>query len=115
MKIVAITSERQCEIHDVPQPHARNEFAVVKIHSVPMCTEYKAYKSGYKTDCLGHEAAGEVVEVDVAHASACGPRLWPHLNWGDRVVVMPQYPCGVCPYCAGGDYIHCQHNRDLKE
>jgi L-iditol 2-dehydrogenase len=27
---------------------------------------------------------------------------------GDRVVVMPQYPCGRCALCLDGDYIHCE-------
>jgi threonine dehydrogenase-like Zn-dependent dehydrogenase len=26
---------------------------------------------------------------------------------------MPTYPCGKCPHCLGGDYIHCQNQRDI--
>jgi L-iditol 2-dehydrogenase len=32
---------------------------------------------------------------------------------GDRVVVMPQYPCGRCPLCVTGEYIHCQDAYDF--
>jgi L-iditol 2-dehydrogenase len=69
-----------------------------------MCTEYRDYKSGNASSCLGHEAAGEVVE---AGSSA---RVKP----GDRVVVMPQYPCGKCALCLDGDYIHCEHTVNPK-
>ena len=31
---------------------------------------------------------------------------------GDRVVVMPHYPCGKCSFCLAGEYIHCQHYVD---
>jgi L-iditol 2-dehydrogenase len=103
MKKVVITGERQVEIVEVPTPRPKDNWALVKVRAIPMCTEYKAYLNGDRFDFLGHEAAGEVVEV----AQAC--RVKP----GDRVVVMPQYPCGTCPLCLAGDYIHCQHCPDF--
>jgi len=33
---------------------------------------------------------------------------------GDRVVVMPQYPCGKCALCVAGDYIYCQDTHDFS-
>ena len=86
MRTVAITGERQCELVDKPTPRAKENFAVVKVHVAPMCTEYKPYTDGERSDTLGHEAAGEVVEVGES------ARVKP----GDRVVVMPSYPCGKC-------------------
>jgi L-iditol 2-dehydrogenase len=91
------------EIVDTPTPKAVKDWTLVKILSVPMCTEYKAFRDGVITDCLGHEAAGEVVEV-----SSPGP-----VKAGDRVVVMPQYPCGKCSLCLKGEYIHCQNVVDF--
>ena len=102
MKIAAIQSPYKTEIKNVPPPKAKNEYVVVKIHAAPMCTEYKNYKDGIPTDYLGHEAAGEVAEVDKSSL----------VRKGDRVVVMPQYPCGVCSLCKSGDYIHCENNVD---
>ncbi len=67
-----------------------------------MCTEFKGFQNGTRSEMLGHEAAGEVVEV------AQPGRLKP----GDRVVVMPQYACGQCELCIAGDYIHCENNLD---
>ena len=102
MKQVRITGPQQVELVDVPDPKAAGEFVVVKNTAVPMCTEYKAYRGDWTAENLGHEAAGEVVEVAQPGK----------VNVGDRVVVMPQYPCGVCPLCLAGDYIHCEHNVD---
>ena len=102
MKSAAIVGERRAELVDVPDPKAAENFAVVKVLAAPMCTEYKAYRAGHETRQLGHEAAGEVVEV--------GPQA--RVAVGDRVVVMPQYPCGRCGLCRTGDYIHCQHGVD---
>jgi threonine dehydrogenase-like Zn-dependent dehydrogenase len=103
MKKVVIRGPRQAEIVDVPDPQPKEDWAVVKVHAAPMCTEYKSFIAGDKVEFLGHEAAGEVVAVAQPG----------RVKVGDRVVVMPQYPCGKCALCMGGDYIHCEHTYDL--
>lgn len=103
MKVVAIFGERKAGLVDKPDPKAKGDFVVVKVHCAPMCTEYKAFLAGHETDGLGHEAAGEVVEVAQPG----------RVKVGDRVVVMPQLACGGCPLCLAGDYIHCEHPLDL--
>lgn len=102
MQAVAVTGIRQAQLVERPTPRASADFVVIKNMVVPMCTEYKIYREGWATDVLGHEAAGEVVEV----AQSGRVRV------GDRVVVMPQYPCGACNYCLAGDYIFCLNNLD---
>ncbi len=105
MKVVAITGERKAELKEVPDPAPKEDWALVKIHATPMCTEYKGFTGGHETDNLGHEAAGEVIEV----AQPC------KVKPGDRVVVQPQYPCGKCELCVSGEYIHCEHAFNFKE
>jgi L-iditol 2-dehydrogenase len=34
---------------------------------------------------------------------------------GDRVVVMPGAHCGKCANCISGEYIHCEHNHNVRE
>ena len=112
MKTVAITGVEQSEIIDRPVPNAKDDFVVVKVESAPLCTEYSDYVDGcrraeYKRGdedpfSLGHEAAGEVVEVAQPGK----------VEVGDRVVVMPGFWCGKCRYCLGGDYIYCQNPVD---
>lgn len=103
MKQVAITGTREVEIASVPEPTAVDDWAKVRVESAPLCTEYRAWETG-RSGTLGHEAAGEVVAVAQPGDVAVG----------DRVVVMPQHPCGTCELCRTGDYIHCQHNYDFK-
>ena len=105
MKKVVIRGERRAEIVDAPDPRPKEDWALVKVHATPMCTEYKAWLAGRKSEYLGHEAVGEVVEV----AQPCGVEV------GDRVVVQPQYPCGRCRLCVEGEYIHCEHTVDFTE
>ena len=112
MKTVKINGVRSSEIVDKPMPTANEDFVVVKIHSAPLCTEYTDYRDGCSrvefargdesADVLGHEAAGEVVEVAQSGK----------VKVGDRVVLMPGFWCGQCRYCLAGDYIHCQNPVD---
>lgn len=103
MRKAVILGERQGGIVEVPTPEPKEDWALVKVQAIPMCTEYKAFVVGRKAEYLGHEAAGEVVAVAQPGAVAVG----------DRVVVMPQYPCGKCALCLAGDYIHCQDTVDF--
>ena len=103
MKKAVVSGQRKADLVEVPAPVARGNWALVKVHAAPMCTEYKMFVGGHKAEHLGHEAAGEVVAVD--SPSSC-------VKVGDRVVVMPLYPCGKCPLCVAGDYIHCEDAYD---
>jgi L-iditol 2-dehydrogenase len=105
MKKVVIRGERDAGLSLVPDPAPKEDWALVKVMATPMCTEYKLYRDGVRAEYLGHEAVGEVVAV----AQPCRVKV------GDRVVVMPQYPCGVCPACVAGDYVYCEHNVDFAE
>jgi len=103
MRKAIITGVRNAEVVDVPVPRPKEDWALVKVLVTPMCTEYKAFVQGGRHEFLGHEAAGEVVEV----AQPCG------VSVGDRVVVMPQYPCAKCDLCLAGEYIYCENCYDF--
>ena len=105
MKVAAIFGARKGGVIDVPEPKPKDNWVLVKVHAAPMCTEYKGFVGGRATTSLGHEAAGEVVEIAQPGRVAVG----------DRVAVMPQYPCGVCSLCIRGDYIHCEHGVAFGE
>lgn len=103
MKKVVITGKRKAELVDVPVPKAHGDWVLVKVHACPMCAEYKSFLAGDDAAFLGHEAAGEVMEVAQPG----------HVTVGDRVVVMPSCGCGECAWCLSGDYIYCQHQPDF--
>ncbi len=103
MKVLAIEGPRRAALHEVATPQAVADWALVRVTCAPMCTEFKGYREGRVSEGLGHEAVG-VVEA-VAQDGPVQP--------GDRVVVMPQYPCGRCTLCLTGDYIHCVDGPDF--
>lgn len=98
MKVAAMFGDGKAGVVEVPDPRPKENWAVVKVQVAPMCAEYKAFKAGHKGHGHGHEAAGVVVAV----AQPC------RVEVGDRVVVMPQNPCGKCALCLAGEYIHCR-------
>lgn len=102
MRSVAITGPETAEIREVPIPRAKDEYVVVRLHSIPICTEFKEYFAGRERTELGHEAAGEVIEIAKSG----------RVQVGDRVVVMPGYWCGRCEHCLRGEYIHCEQGLD---
>lgn len=103
MKRAAITGVRQTQLLDTPIPEPKENWVLVKVHAVPLCTEYKGWLKG--NEYHGHEAAGEVVAVAQPGK----------VQVGDRVVVMPGAPCGKCALCLSGEYIHCQHWYNHRE
>jgi len=103
MRKVIISGEKRAEIIQVPTPRPKEDWVLVKVEVIPMCTEYKAFRGGGRHEFLGHEAASEVVEVAQPG----------RVKVGDRVVVMPLFPCGTCPLCLAGDYIHCERHIDV--
>ncbi len=105
MKKVAILGERVAGLVDVPDPRPTENWVVIQVHAAPMCTEYKGFLAGNRSAYLGHEAAGEV--VDVAQPG--------RVKVGDRVVAMPLDGCGRCELCVAGDYIHCEHRGDFDK
>jgi L-iditol 2-dehydrogenase len=105
MKRVLITGVRKAEVVEAPDPQPRENWVLVKVHTAPLCTEFKGFADGTGAHGYGHEAVGEVVAV----AQPCRVRV------GDRVVVQPGTPCGVCALCLAGDYIHCEQWRDFEK
>jgi threonine dehydrogenase-like Zn-dependent dehydrogenase len=105
VKQAVISGVRQAKLVEVPDPQPKEDWALVKVHASALCTEYKAYWVGHKVPVMGHEGAGEVVAV-----AQPGP-----VEVGDRVVILPQYPCGKCSLCMAGDYVYCENSYDFEE
>lgn len=106
MKRAVITGKKAMGIVDSPIPQPKEDWVLVKVRAIPLCTEYKGWING--TGYSGHEAAGEVVAV-------ANPGADSKVKVGDRVAVMPGCPCGKCELCLAGEFIHCQHWYDYKD
>ncbi len=97
MDVIRITGPQTSQIRAEPVPSAEPDWVVIKVETTPICTEYKNFQTGGTAFDLGHEAAGEIVEV--------GRRgRW---KVGDRVLALPLMACGACELCQAGEYIHC--------
>jgi threonine dehydrogenase-like Zn-dependent dehydrogenase len=104
MKKAVILGERQVDLIDVPDPQPTKDWVVVKVQASALCTEYKSYLAGRELQLGGHEGVGEV--VGVAQPGS--------VKVGDRVVILPQLPCGKCALCRGGDYVYCENSIDFE-
>lgn len=89
-------------IGEVPKPAAEPGGLVFKVKSCGICASdlHAVEMPGLLQpgNVLGHEYAGEVVEV--------GPGV---TGWkaGDRLIALPAKPCGSCPECQIGQHAAC--------
>lgn len=101
-----MTALGRIELQERPMPQAAAGTAVVKIHAVGVCgSDTTYYRHGRIGDwvvdgniILGHEAAGEVVEVGEGVTE---------IAVGDRVAIEPGTPCRQCTQCQAGRYHLC--------
>ncbi len=92
---------------DVEVPKLDKNDVLIKIRSVGICgSDQHYYQEGKIGDflvegdfILGHEAAGEVVEIGKDVKT---------LKPGDRVALEPGVTCGICEYCKSGKYNLCE-------
>jgi threonine dehydrogenase-like Zn-dependent dehydrogenase len=87
-------------VEEVPRPTVGDEEALLRVRAASLCgTDLRVYSSGHfkippgTSRILGHEFAGEVVEVGLMVKS---------LKPGMRVAIAPNIGCGVCEQCIQG-------------
>ncbi|AKL95915.1 threonine dehydrogenase [Clostridium aceticum] len=91
---------------EVPMPEVKDHEVLIKVDAVGICgSDVHYYQHGRIGDfvvegdfILGHECAGEVIEVGKDVKS---------LVVGDRVALEPGKTCGKCEFCKGGKYNLC--------
>ena len=113
MKAIALTGIRQMEVLEVPMPEiASDNEVLIKMKVVGVCgSDVHYYTKGRIGGQIvqypfpvGHEGAGEVVEVGSAVT-----RVKP----GDRIAIEPAMPCGECDQCKVGRPHTCRKLRFL--
>jgi L-iditol 2-dehydrogenase len=93
MRAVVFRGAGQVEVCDVPIPQVGAGEVLVRVHYCGICgSDLEAFHTGmYEPGLIiGHEFAGEVVEVGE------GVDGW---SKGDLVTADDAIPCGHCPYC----------------
>lgn len=110
MKAAVIHAPRDLRIEEVEIPAVGPNDVKVRIRAGGICgSDLHYYQHGgfgtvrlQQPMILGHEIAGEVMEVGSAVT-----RVRP----GDRVAVNPSQPCGHCRFCLEGKPNHCLEMR----
>lgn len=110
MKAALKTAEGRFEIREVERPIIpASDFVLARVHVAGICgTDLRHWnKAKAELEChiMGHELAGEVVEVGDGVTN---------LKPGDRVVIETVMGDGVCPYCNVQRYNICEHLYDVR-
>jgi L-iditol 2-dehydrogenase len=103
MKAVVYHGRNDLRIEEVPKPSVGDDEALIRPRALSICgSDLSAFKKGSARRTppliMGHEAAGDVVEV--------GQNVQ-NVTVGDRVAVQPLQFCGECVYCHEGRYNLC--------
>jgi len=92
----------RCEL--IPVPEINSGEVLVAIKAVGICgsdiLRFLRGVSPYNFRVLGHECAGEVIEVG---------RNVTSVKVKDRVAIMPVISCGRCDFCRSGEYSLCDN------
>jgi threonine dehydrogenase-like Zn-dependent dehydrogenase len=107
MKALVYTGPRRLELQDLPVPRIAPHEALVRIRAVGVCgSDLFGYLGRSKRRVppliLGHEFAGEVVEV----GAACNG-----FRAGQAVAVYPLVTCGRCRHCQDNRHHICPDRR----
>src|SRR5262245_29460230 len=109
MKALVCTSPEKLEYLDWPDPEIAPGDVLVRVRTVGVCgSDLRAWRCLTKRRVppfvLGHELAGDVVEVRESSG---------RLRVGDRVVVFPLIGCHECSTCLSGRDQLCPNRREL--
>jgi alcohol dehydrogenase groES domain protein len=97
-------------LEDVPEPTCGTGEVKIRVKNCSTCgTDVKIRKNGHQNltppRIIGHEIAGEVVEVGSGVAGDWKP--------GDRIQVIAAVPCGKCHECRKGWMAVCQNQTSV--
>jgi L-iditol 2-dehydrogenase len=97
------------EVRDIPEPDIKDGLVKIRVEAAGLCgTDLHIFKDEFRSwppVVLGHEVAGEVVEVG-AGVSGIEP--------GFRVTTETYfYTCGQCRYCRAGQNNLCLNRRSI--
>ncbi len=114
MKALRFYAPADLRVEDVPEPECGPREVKIRVKNCSTCgTDVKIRGAGHQNltppRIIGHEIAGEVVEVGAGVNAAYGSAWQP----GDRVQVIAAVPCGDCYECGKGWMEVCQNQTSV--
>lgn len=109
MKVVRFYAPGDLRVEEADEPSPGEHEVKIRVHACSTCgTDVKIFNHGHHhihpPRVIGHEIAGEVVEVGAA-VNAWKP--------GDRVQVIAAIPCGQCAECLRGRMTVCPNQVSM--
>lgn len=107
MRVAVYYNNRDIRIEEMPRPEPGPGELLLKVMASGICGSdvMEWYRVKKAPLVLGHEVAGEIVEVGE------GVEGW---KVGDRVVVTHHVPCNTCRYCLNGHHSLCDTLRSTN-
>lgn len=109
MKALRLAGREQLILEDIPKPEINDDEVLLRIKAASICgTDIRMWKNGAANATkenpltLGHEFAGDIVEVG---KNVAGYKV------GEKVSVAPNIGCGTCDMCVSGNTHLC---ADMK-
>jgi 2-desacetyl-2-hydroxyethyl bacteriochlorophyllide A dehydrogenase len=109
IKAAFLVSPKEVSIREIPAPKLGKEDVLIQPVLTAICGSDVSFFMGHRSPpaypiILGHEVVGIVIAVgsEVTTVSA-----------GKRVIVEPNYPCGVCSFCSTGRGNICPNKKSL--
>jgi len=101
MKVLIYYSNKDVRLETMPVPHIGDGEALMRVTASGICGSdvLEWYRRDKVPLVLGHEVAGEIVEVGVGV-----DRFKP----GDRVASTHHVPCNTCRYCLNNNHTVCE-------
>jgi len=114
MKALRFYAPEDVRLEDVPEPTCGPDEVKLRVKNCSTCgTDVKIFHNGHQNltppRTIGHEIAGEVVEVG-ADVNATYGSDW---QVGDRAQVIAAVPCGECHECRKGWMEVCQNQTSV--
>ncbi|NOX20130.1 MAG: alcohol dehydrogenase catalytic domain-containing protein [Nitrospirae bacterium] len=106
MRVARLYSYKNIKIEELPRPEPSKKEAIVRVRASGICSGdvMPWYIEKKAPLVLGHEPAGEIVEVGEGVEG---------FQIGDRVFIHHHAPCMSCRFCKRGDYVQCPDWRKM--
>ena len=104
MRVAMYYNNRDVRLEEIPTPRTGPGELLVKVWASGICGSdvMEWYRMKKAPRVLGHEIAGEIVEVGEGVD---------HYKMGDRIFVSHHVPCNTCQYCLNGFHTLCDTLR----